>query len=292
MYSSTARSPHEWLHFERFTLDLTRGTLRVGGEEITLRPKTFHVLKHLAENAGRLVLKQEIFKAIWPSAVVTDDVLVQCIRELRRSLGDDARCLIRTVPRRGYILDAEPRASADQPRHAVSLDFTPARVPTAALNKLFTQADAKRVAEIAELKQLPIPVIEFDTPDQDVPLPVRRFVGVWVSNKGFVNTNRQFMLIVTHVEKEGLAGGWTVRGPPKPNSRIQNPAEAVPFTAYISDHRLTFRNPRGDYDVWFSTQGGIVFKQTYVTGDATMVALDPVWTLLDAERAARKSVAR
>jgi len=44
--------------------------------------------------------------------------------------------------------------------------------------------------------------------------------------------------------------------------------------------------------VWFSTQGGIVFKQTYVTGDATMVALDPVWTLLDAEHAARKSVAR
>jgi hypothetical protein len=29
-----------------------------------------------------------------------------------------------------------------------------------------------------------------------------------------------------------------------------------------------------------------VFKQTYVTGDMTMVALDPVWTLLDAERAA------
>jgi DNA-binding winged helix-turn-helix (wHTH) protein len=279
------------LHFEGFALDLARETVRVNGAEITLRPKTFHVLRCLAENAGRLVLKQDIYDAVWPKAAVTDDVLVQCIRELRRTLGDEARSLIRTVPRRGYRLDAaarpEPRSSED-----VALDFQPARVPRAALNKLFTAADAARVAEIAARKQLPIPVIEFDTPDPDVPPAIRAFVGVWVSSKGFVNTNRQFMLIVAHVEREGLAGGWAVRGPPSPNSRIQNAAEANPFTAYIADGRLTYRNPRGAYEVWFAPQGGIVFKQTYVTGDMTMVALDPVWTLVDAERAAGASVAR
>jgi len=107
-----------------------------------------------------------------------------------------------------------------------------------------------------------------------------------------VNTNRQFMFVVAHVEREGLAGGWAVRGPPKPNSRIQNPAEAVPFTAYISGNRLTYRNPRGDYEVWFSEHGGLVFKQTYVTGDMTMVALDPVWTLMEAERTAQRSTVR
>ena len=125
-----------------------------------------------------------------------------------------------------------------------------------------------------------------------MPTPVRRFVGVWVSDKGFVNTNRQFMLAVTHVERQGLAGGWTVRGPPAPNSRIQNPAEAVPITAFISDDGLSYTNPRGDYTVWFADHDGLVFKQKYITGDTTMVALEPVWTLLGAERKAANSAGR
>jgi hypothetical protein len=35
-----------------------------------------------------------------------------------------------------------------------------------------------------------------------------------------------------------------------------------------------------------------VFKQTYVTGDMTMVALEPVWTLTSAERSATSRVRR
>ena len=109
-----------------------------------------------------------------------------------------------------------------------------------------------------------------------------------MSSKGFVGTGRQFMLIVTHVEKEGLAGGYTVRGPPAPNSRIQNPAEAVPFTAYIERKVLTYSNPRGNYRVWFAGRDSLVFRQTYIDDYVTMVALEPVWTLLVAERAAGK----
>jgi hypothetical protein len=101
------------------------------------------------------------------------------------------------------------------------------------------------VAAIASSKQLPLPEIEIDTPDDDVPPGIRRFVGVWASSKGFVSTNRQFMFMVTHVEKEGLAGGYTVRGPPAPNSRIQNPAEAVTFTAYIDGNTLTLQQSAG-----------------------------------------------
>lgn len=285
---------NEVLRFDRFTLNLASRTLRVGGKDIILRPKAFDVLRHLAENAGHLVLKQDFHEVVWPGVAVTDDSLVQCIRELRRVLGDEEHRLIKTVSRRGYFLDSEPRlllrTGITEP--TVSSDFWPAHVPSSALNTLFTMSDAKRVAEIARDKQLPIPVFEFDTPDDDVPTAIRRFVGIWVSSKGFVNTNRQFLFTVTHVEKQGLAGGWTVRGPPAPNSRIQNPAQAVPFTAYISGDLLTYRNPRGTYEAWFSGQGGIVFKQTYVTGDMTMVALDPIWSLVEAEGTARKSLTR
>jgi DNA-binding winged helix-turn-helix (wHTH) protein len=326
------------LAFDRFELDVGLSRLRVGGQAIDLRPKAFAVLRLLAENAGRLVPKTTLYETVWPGVAVGDDSLSQCIYELREILGDKDHRLIRTVSRRGYVLDAAPKAQFAEARsvapvqtpatsvpesrplpswvdrvsrrttimgslgclilgailmqvlapqraqtYDVPLHFKPASLAPSALNRFFTDGDAKRVSDIAETKHLPLPKVEFDTPDDDVSAAMRRFVGVWVSSKGFVNTNRQFMFILTHVEKEGLTGGFTVRGPPAPNSRVQNPAEAVPFTAQIKDGLLTYKNPRGAYEVSFVEGGKLIFKQTYVTGDVTMVALEPVWTLTDAE---------
>src|SRR5262245_50473848 len=76
------RSVDKVLRFERFALDLERECLRVGGHAIELRPKAFNVLRHLAANAGRLVRKEELYGAVWPNVTVSDDSLVQCIREL------------------------------------------------------------------------------------------------------------------------------------------------------------------------------------------------------------------
>ena len=95
------------LRFDRFILDLDRGSLLLDGSEIALRPKTFAVLRYLSENCARLVSKDELFAAVWPNLAVTDDTLVQSIGELRRALGDDGPRLIRTVPRRGYRFDSD-----------------------------------------------------------------------------------------------------------------------------------------------------------------------------------------
>lgn len=102
---------HRVLRFDRFVLDLTRGCLRTGDQDINLPPKAFEVLRHLAQNAGRLVPKQELHEAVWANVVVSDESLVQCIRELRQKLGDDEHRLIKTVPRRGYLLDAALRVT-------------------------------------------------------------------------------------------------------------------------------------------------------------------------------------
>ncbi len=292
-----------FLQFDRFTLDLARTALRFDDREIFPRRKVFEVLRHLAESGGQLVGKPVLFERVWPGMEVTDDVLVQCVRELRQILGDNQHKLIRTVHRRGYLLDADvtivaPNSSpaADSARaadpsagpsreYAIASSVTPAQVQPSALNRLFSAADARRVELIAREKGLPIPRIEIDMPDDDIPAVLRRFIGVWVSSKGFVLTNRQFMLILSHVENEGLVGGYTVRGPPAPNSRVQNPAEAVAFTAYIADGVLTYSNPRGSYRAWFVENNSLIFHQTYATGHVTMVALQPVWTLCEAERA-------
>ena len=115
------------LQFDRFVLDLHRGCLLLEGNEIVLRPKTFAVLRHLVENSGRLVSKDELFAAVWPNLAITDDALVQSIGELRRALGDDGAHLIRTVPRRGYRFEAA--VTAVVPADAAATDG--ATVPAA-----------------------------------------------------------------------------------------------------------------------------------------------------------------
>jgi TolB-like protein/DNA-binding winged helix-turn-helix (wHTH) protein len=103
------------IRFDSYMLDLRRGTLRSGEDDIEIRPKTFEVLKLLVENAGRLVSKDEIVAAVWPSVFVTDDSVVQCVKELRRALGQDGERLVRTVPRRGYRLEADGPADPSVP---------------------------------------------------------------------------------------------------------------------------------------------------------------------------------
>jgi TolB-like protein/DNA-binding winged helix-turn-helix (wHTH) protein/Tfp pilus assembly protein PilF len=99
------RLSHQIRCFNGFTLDLTRGCLQRGAQEIKLRPKPFEVLKYLVENPGRLINKAELIQSIWPDTAVTDDSLVQCLIEVRRALGDDTQQIIKTVQRRGYIFD-------------------------------------------------------------------------------------------------------------------------------------------------------------------------------------------
>lgn len=86
-------------------LDPERGVLRrPDGAETALRPKTLDLLLLLLRHHGRLVQRAEILDAIWPEVIVTDDSITQCIVEIRRALGPDAT-LLRTVPRRGYLLE-------------------------------------------------------------------------------------------------------------------------------------------------------------------------------------------
>jgi DNA-binding winged helix-turn-helix (wHTH) protein/TolB-like protein len=102
--------------FSEFTLDLKRGCLLRGNEEIKLRPKSFDTLRHLVENSGRLISKDELMGAVWPDTSVTDDSLVQCLIDIRRALGEDGQRLIKTIPRRGYLFDSEVRQNDLRPQ--------------------------------------------------------------------------------------------------------------------------------------------------------------------------------
>ena len=72
-----------------------------------LRPKSFDLLRYLARRSGRLVGKAELTQALWPDAVVGDDALPHCIMEVRKALGEDGHRIIKTVPARGYVFEAD-----------------------------------------------------------------------------------------------------------------------------------------------------------------------------------------
>ena len=77
--------------FEGFALDRTRGILLSrSGEEVRLRHKSFELLRLFVENAGRLLTRDRINQAIWSDVIVNDDSITQCVRDIRRALGDES----------------------------------------------------------------------------------------------------------------------------------------------------------------------------------------------------------
>ena len=319
------------LRFDRFALDLTRGCVRIGGEDIDLRPKPFEVLRYLANNAGRLVPKQELFEAVWPNVVVTDDSLVQCIRVLREKLGDLDHRLIKTVPRRGYLLDAAPavpagrtlssavpttgwlelyRAAAGMLRERAGilngmkvqcgrLSVAMAGVPCLALgvgyllapdravasNGLFTKEDKGRLAAVAVSRQLPLPSFEIAKPNETVSAEGRALVGIWMSGKGWVGSNRQMLLIITSAN-DGMVAGYVVHGPAQPGSVIQSPAHFRMFKTKRTGRSFSYHEASGDYTASL-TGDGIEFSVEFRDGQVGFVNLNPFWTLATAEAGQR-----
>jgi Tol biopolymer transport system component/DNA-binding winged helix-turn-helix (wHTH) protein len=106
------KTEHQIYSFGEFTLNVTRGCLLRRSVELKLRPKSFEVLKFLVENSGRLVGKDELIDFAWQGMAVTDDSLVQCLKDIRTALDDRSQTYIKTVPRRGYIFEKEVRENA------------------------------------------------------------------------------------------------------------------------------------------------------------------------------------
>src|SRR5262245_54128002 len=127
--------PQRSLQFGPFTLDLQRLCLSGRLGEVDLRPKSFEVLRYLAEHPGRVIFKEELIAAVWPDVTVTDDSLIRCISEVRRAIADEDQAIIKTVPRRGYLFQAEVSAHPAA-EESISKRAEKARVPDGAATEL------------------------------------------------------------------------------------------------------------------------------------------------------------
>src|ERR1035438_7743227 len=114
-------------------VDPVGGCIRRDGKELYLRPKSLGVLLVLIERRDEVVSKQDLMSAVWGDVAVAEDVLVGCIMEIRKTLGDHARHprFLRTVPKVGYRLVREAQDPPAPPRGRRFL--LPAAMGTAAL---------------------------------------------------------------------------------------------------------------------------------------------------------------
>ena len=90
--------------FGDFLLDASNRQLWWGDAPVDLNARYFDALVLLVREHGRLVEKDRFFAEVWGDVVVSDSALTQCIKDVRKQLGDDAANprFIETVPRHGY----------------------------------------------------------------------------------------------------------------------------------------------------------------------------------------------
>mgnify|MGYP000899171468 FL=1 len=90
--------------FDRFQLDPGDRRLLLDGATVDLNARYLDALALMVREQGRLVSKERFHQEVWRGVPVTDEALTQCIRTLRRQLGDDAARprFIETVPKHGY----------------------------------------------------------------------------------------------------------------------------------------------------------------------------------------------
>lgn len=107
--------------FAQFVLDTADRRVVAPTGPVDINGRYFDALALLVANEGKLVSKEQFLGEVWSGVPVTDEALTQCIRTLRRKLGDDASAprFIETVPKHGYRfiapVEAVERASRNLP---------------------------------------------------------------------------------------------------------------------------------------------------------------------------------
>jgi len=99
----------EQLAYADLEMDVAAHRVRRNGEQVTLGPTEFRLLKHFLEHPGRVFSRERLLDAVWSHDPDIDTRTVDVhVRRLRQALNFNGHPdLIRTVRSAGYSLDAE-----------------------------------------------------------------------------------------------------------------------------------------------------------------------------------------
>lgn len=114
---------HDLLLVGTCTFDPQSLTLRdAAGATLRLRSQSMRVLAELARRRGEIVSQDALIETVWRGIAVTDDSLVQCIKDIRKAICDTDRQIIRTVVGGGYTLNAKRPASHTSRKPSILID--------------------------------------------------------------------------------------------------------------------------------------------------------------------------
>src|SRR5215475_8784114 len=92
------------MEFGPFRLTLTPLQLWRGQKRIPLQPRPLAVLRYLIEHPDTVISNDTLRQAVWGRTVVSPTSAQVCVREVRKTLGDETNTprYIETVGREGY----------------------------------------------------------------------------------------------------------------------------------------------------------------------------------------------
>ena len=227
-------SPSHIVQFDAFTLDTVRCVLLRGASELPLRRQSFEVLRYLVEHVGRVVSSDELIEAVWPSTPADYNASVgQCIKEIRRAIGHDARWIIKTVSGRGYEFMAEVIPLGSSP-----LEAAPSRsaTPGCALNAGEFPAEPEPL--------LNSPEVAAGAPASSTTVADNAVDGAWLRSWTNQKSYSLLRLCVAVILIAGVAAtSWLAwpRQPPTPPATVTMMADptiaVLPFTIMEADGR-------------------------------------------------------
>jgi hypothetical protein len=150
---------------------------------------------------------------------------------------------------------------------------------------IFTDEDAKRIAEMGSKLKLSMPVFAIGETKADVPASFQRYVGIWVGKVG-PGQGRQKMLVLTEAHSDGVILGYYVYGPAAKGSWDEkSTAGYVSFSAKISDDAFQFKPGIYPTEVKLSNADAMSMRMTNPdkkTAGAT-IRFTPLWRLVSAD---------
>ena len=100
-----------------FRIEPDQHRLTRDGIPLPLAPKAFELLVYLVQNSGRLLMKEELLRAVWPDSFVEEANLTVAISTIRKALAEKEGGLryVETVPTKGYRFLASVRKVKPEP---------------------------------------------------------------------------------------------------------------------------------------------------------------------------------
>lgn len=104
------------IRFGRFCIDRNARELLKDGQGLEIEPKTLELLELLASQPGHTFNKDQIAETVWPGRVISDSVISQAIRKIRKVTDDSAAepKVIKTVHGVGYRFIAALQTESPQ----------------------------------------------------------------------------------------------------------------------------------------------------------------------------------